>query len=108
MGRLATHCQTGVRWTTSLGGVGDGMSKSLVAQGTPDALLLCGKVDRVLPQVSHGCVTQGAIVARIGHVKRSLKFESLAAQSAQTVTCPHSVGPQLRRSRSEHSQRLLG
>ncbi len=84
------------------------MSKSLIAQRTPDALLLRGKVNRVLTQVSNGCATQGALVSRSGDVERSLGFERLAAEGAQPVTGSYSVGPQLGSARGEHPKSLLG
>ena len=71
------------------------MSESLIAQRTPDALLLCGEVNRVLTQAANGCVAQGALVSRSGDMERSLSLESLVAEGAQPVTCSYSVGPQL-------------
>ena len=58
------------------------MSESLVAQWTPDALFLRGKVDRVLPQVPHRCATQGVIAARSGDVERSLGLDILEIEPA--------------------------
>jgi hypothetical protein len=83
------------------------VSEPLIAQGAPNALLLSGKVDRILPQVPHGSATHGAIAARKSHVERPLSFESLAAEGAQPVTWPYSVSPKLGGSRSEHPKRLL-
>jgi hypothetical protein len=69
------------------------VSESLIAQWTPDALLLGGKVDRVIPQTSHRCAAQGAIAARRCHVERTFSFESLAAESAQPVAGPYFISP---------------